>query len=265
MADIDLQLDMGPMNRAMHLAESWSESTPIFLAVRTAQRIVTKANEYTPAVSVGQIDSELDVAYFPGKTPKTGKPSKQAKNAIPLFGNEQDAGSERSLAFLIQLARMAPGSNYNALTSNRWRLPAGFEMLKGLDATGRVSVLQDLAARMVKARHSSIAFLKSGWASAGKKVYNLRGFLKRGADGDAATESILEAGFSDKSVAPKPNMSFVTFSSTDTSASCTVQNRIGMEDAQVNGSNAENYNKAMHDRGLPALQRAVDDVAAEMV
>ena len=107
MADIDLQLDMGPLNRAMHLAESWSESTPIFLAVRTAQRIVTKATEYTPAVSVGQIDSELDVAYFPGKTPKTGKLSKQSKNAIPLFGNEQDAGSERSLAFLIQLARMA--------------------------------------------------------------------------------------------------------------------------------------------------------------
>ena len=124
MADSDFRLDTRPLERAMDLAESWSGSTPAFLVIRTAQRITSKVQDYTPFTSQGTIDTELEVVFAPGKTP-TGRMSKQKKNAVPMFGTEKDAGSEKSLAYLIQLARMAPGSKYNALTNNRWRLPAG--------------------------------------------------------------------------------------------------------------------------------------------
>lgn len=263
MADLDMKLDMGSLDRAMHMAESWSASTPGFLAIRTAQRIVSKVQDYTPFTSQGTIDTELEVVFAPGKTP-TGRLSKQSKNATALFGTQQDAGGEKSLAYLIQLARMAPGSKYNATTNNRWRLPAGFEMLKGLDKTGRATLLQALADRMLRARHSSTHFLIAGWASSAKKVYALRGWLSRIEAGEYGGDD-LNAGFSNQKVSPKPNMSGVKFTTGSTSAEIVVSNRIGMEDSMVNGSNAENYNKALMTYGMPALQRAVDDVSVEMV
>jgi hypothetical protein len=222
---------------------------------------VSKAIKYTPFVSVGTIDTELDVVYAPGKTP-TGKLSRAKKNARLLPGKAQNKyRHDEPLAYLIQLARMKPGSNYNKLTNNRWRLPGGFTMLKGLDAAGRTTVLQGLAERMIKARHSSTHFLVSGWASAAKKIYNLLGSYLRGDSGAPP----LEEGFSGKSVSPKPNMSGLKFVTGRTSAAVVVSNMIGMVDATVNGSNADNYNKALSMHGIGPLQRAMDEVAVEMV
>jgi hypothetical protein len=262
MAGIELKLDTSSLDRAMDLAESWSESTPAFLVIRTAQRITSKLKEYTPFVSQETIDTELEVVFAPGKTP-TGRLSKQKKYTVPMFGAEQDAGSGRSLAYMIQLARMAPGSEYNRLTNNRWRLPAGFEMLKGMDKAGRTTVLQALADRMLKARHSSTHFLVAGWASAAKKIFNLRGFSERIEGGENGGSS-LDEGFSEQKVSPKPNMSEVNFTTSKNSATITVENRIGLEDSRVNGSNAVNYNEALIKYGTQPLQRAIDEVAAEM-
>ena len=260
MADMDFRLETAPLERAMDMAEEWSESSPSFLAARTAQRIASKAAKYTPFVTQETIDTELAVTYSPGKTP-TGRLSKQKKNRVLKFGfAENEDRFDEPLAYLIQLARMAPGSNYNATTNNRWRLPAGFEMLKGLDAAGRMAVLQELATRMVKARHSSTHFLVSGWASAAKKIYNLLGSYIRGDTGAPP----LDDGFSDQKVSPKPNMSDVKYSNDRESAQVNVGNIIGMLDSTVNGSNSENYNKALSIYGIQPLQRAIDEVAVEM-
>ena len=269
---MDFQLDTKPLDSAIDLAKTWSGSTAQFLVLRTAQRIVSKARRYTPFVAVGTIDAELDVAYAPGKTP-TGKLSKQAKNARFLPGmattkgskwtqwREETFGEKMPLAYMIQLARMKPGSNYNQLTNNRWRLP-GFQMLKGLDAISRITVLQGLAERMIKARHSSTHFLMSGWVSAAKKLYNLRGAYKSA--GGPPLDSDLDAGFSGKAVSAKPNMSAVKFAASSDTAEITVGNLIGMVDARVNGSNAANYNRALMQHGGPALQRAINEVSGEM-
>lgn len=244
----------------MDMAEEWSGSAPNFLAARTAQRIVSKTIEYTPFVSVATIDTELDIAYAPGKTPG-GKLSRQASKARLLPGKAPNKyRHDEPLAYLIQLARMKAGSNYNNITNNRWRLPGGFEMLRGLDSVSRTTVLQGLAERMTKARHSSTHFLVSGWVSAAKKLYNLLGSYLRGDDGAPP----LEDGFSDKSVSPKPNMSELKFSSGRDSAEVVVSNMIGMVDAHVNGSNADNYNKALSMHGIGPLQRAIDEVARQM-
>ena len=260
MADMDLRLETAGLERAMDMAEEWSNSTPAFLVTRTAQRIVKKTIAYTPCVSQGTIDTELAVTYSPGKTP-TGRLSKQKKNRVLSFGMESNTERfDQPLAILIQLARMAPGSNYNALTNNLWRLPAGFEMLKGLDAAGRQAVLQELATRMTKSRHSSTHFLIAGWASAARKIYNLLGSYIRGDSGAPP----LDDGFSDKAVSPKPNMSDLKYLSDSGSAQVSVGNMIGMIDATVNGSNAENYNKALSMYGIQPLQRAIDEVAVEM-
>jgi hypothetical protein len=260
MADMDFHLDTTALDRAMDLANEWSSSAPAYLVARTAQRIVSKTIKYTPSVSVGTIDAELDVAYAPGKTPG-GKLSRQVSKARLLPGKDQNTErQDEPLAYLIQLARMAPGSNYNRLTNNRWRLPGGFTMLKGLDSVDRTAVLQQLAERMIKARHSSTHFLVSGWASAAKKLYNLLGSYIRG-DSEAPP---LEDGFSDKTVSPKPNMSDLRYSSGQEVAQVVVSNMIGMVDSSVNGSNADNYNKALLLHGIQPLQRAMDEVAEEM-
>src|ERR1017187_8433906 len=104
MADMDLRLETAGLERAMDMAEEWSNSTPAFLVTRTAQRIVKKTIAYTPCVSQGTIDTELAVTYSPGKTP-TGRLSKQKKNRVLSFG----AGDPDvvPLAYLIQLERMA--------------------------------------------------------------------------------------------------------------------------------------------------------------
>ena len=258
MADVEFKLDLTSLNRAMALAENWSNSFPSFLVARTAQRIVRKTRKYTPFVTVDEIDEELDVAYAPGKTRK-GKLSVAKKHRIPIPGMASNLyRHDEPLAYLIQLARMSPGSVYNIRTHNRWMLPGGFQRLKGLDSAGRATVLQGLARRMTMARHSSTHFLVSGWASAAKKIYNLLGFYLRGAAEDAAAP--LEDGFSGKSVSPKPNMSFVTFSNSAGSAMVMVSNMIG-----TSGSvNAENYNKALVKYGTNPLQRAIDEVAVKM-
>ena len=258
---MDFRLDTQALDRAMDMAEEWSASAPSFLAARAAQRIVTKTIQYTPFVTMGEVDTELDVAYAPGKTP-TGKLSKQASKARLLPGKaENTQRQDEPLAYLIQLARMKPGSNYNTITNNRWRLPGGFGMLKGLDSVDRQAVLQGLAERMIKARHSSTHFLVSGWAAAAKKLYNLLGTYLRGDDGPPALDSF----FSEKMVAPKPNMGELKYSTGTDSVEVVVSNMIGMVDAQVNGSNAENYNKALSLHGIGPLQRAMDEVSNEMV
>ena len=46
--------------------------------------------------------------------------------------------------------------------------------------------------------------------------------------------------------------------------SVTLENLIGMAPGK-HGDNAENYNRALHEKAGPALQQAVDEVAAEKI
>jgi hypothetical protein len=82
---------------------------------------------------------------------------------------------DRNAAMMIVLARMHPGSRYNKLTGGYWALQApSFKAASfgrayedpGMAARLFWQWVEDTAVRMVKARHSSSAFLLSCWIPA---------------------------------------------------------------------------------------------------
>lgn len=132
--------------------------------------ILQDAQSHTPAVSPARIDAELNVSLSPGLL-KNGKLStaKKRQRDIVNFSNRNPSSSDPDQSRLntaerIVLARMHPSSEYNQRTGGKWAIA------KPVFGSGRRDKgalfwawVRQVAARMVKARHSSTHFLQAGF------------------------------------------------------------------------------------------------------
>lgn len=156
----------GALQAKLLTARKQSAYLPDYLANKACQYISLRAAQTMPKASIAKIDSSLEVMRM-GVT-KGGKPSK-AKNPrrVLIFGNPiagnfisptgrmgGDPYSLNPLASKIVLASMYPESKFNKLTGQVWRRNKP-------NTHGSADFWKwvfDSMSRMVKARHSSIAF-----------------------------------------------------------------------------------------------------------
>ena len=170
-----------------------------------------------------------------------------ARKGLPLrSGKNNVAVTEGGIATRIVLARMNPNSRYNRLTGSYWAINrATFSPGEGV--AGFLRKVYNTAVRMVKARHSSTHYLKTGWIS-GIRMLQESGLISRSATRGLGVrppakraKTIEDAGYA---IAAREGLT----------TRCEVGNRIGL-----GGSNAvlsEKHNRALHQYGGPALERA---------
>lgn len=155
---ITARVDSSDLNKALLEAQRFSKRTPT-LAVNTAAFFVArKWCRDMPKVPMTRIDEELVVQWKNGETAK-GNPSIAKKNR-KLFGGVGTSKhfTDKPLALLIVLARAnllrkGKQSNYNAITNNRFQLSPS-------DLVGKAAI-DAVMSRMIKSRHSAIAYLAS--------------------------------------------------------------------------------------------------------
>lgn len=150
-------VDTSGLNRAIELAMKFNNRAPE-LAVCTAGFFVAReVSREAPRVSMETIDDELDVDVIPILSTRGARKDKPRKDnakqiVVPMM----------SPAIRITLARFWHGPNvrYNALTHDRYYLDnASFSPGQGRKRFW--AKIEATAKRMVKTRHSSIAFLAS--------------------------------------------------------------------------------------------------------
>ena len=235
---LSVTFDMSGLNTAIAAAEVYSKRTPA-IAVNTAAYVVAKfAWSKMPVTDIGRIDSELGVIVTP-IVPTVGV--RKGETNITMR-------SSKSRAMMIAISRMHPGSKYSRLTGNYW--PVEKPDTKGVIAF--LNFMEQVAERMVRARHSSTHFLQSCWIPA---IRALEPFADRSAVRGRAA-----------SAGPRGNDKFVPDSG---SAVPAVEGAIYAvaeitNAAGVSGSNDvlnRKHNVALWLYGAPALQSAIDDEA----
>lgn len=169
---VSARMDTSGLSRAIPLAVLAGKRTVDEQSVTSMGWIFVNAQKATPKVEVAEIDSELSVISTPVLS------TRGARKGLPLrSGRMNVATTARTGAEMIVVARMHnPGisqttgnANYNLLTGNRWALPM---LPNGVGTAGFWAQVALIAQRMVKTRHSSTAFLKSGFSAAIKKCFD---------------------------------------------------------------------------------------------
>ena len=260
------RFDVSGLNKAVQtLLSGYTRRTPA-LAANTAAYVVAKlAWSKMPYVEPAKIDSELALEVV-ARTGVRGKPlsMRNANNRSyrvagnPPVGSGGDPHPSVPLAWLIISARARRGSKYNISTSHHWMIGGGKHPLKGYKVSEFAKIISDRLTRMVKARHSSTKFLQSCWIPA---IRTLEPFADksavrgRGAGvGPARTggkKSINDAGWAD----PAKLGDLVAIS--------TAANAAGLRG--YGEALNRKHNEALWRYGAPALQRAIDDEAENIM
>jgi len=224
------------------MARAYNRRSPAVAANTAAYRITCAAFAFTPAATMAKIDANMSAVTTPvlstrGK--RKGLPLRSGKNTVAV--------TEGGPATRIVLARMHPGSRYNRLTGSYWAINRA-QFSPGQGEAGFWRKVYDTAVRMVKARHSSTHYLKTGWIP-GIRLLQESGLISRSATRglgvrppNARAKNIADAGYA------HPAHEGVR-------TRCEVGNLIGF-----GGKNAvlnEKHNRALHQYGGPALQRAI--------
>lgn len=238
-------VDTTSLNRALFLAARTStrdfrniiDSTGFFIAV--------KAQLYTPAVDQETINSELDVTTFPailesGKR-STAKNKQNSSIMLPV--------GRGSLAEMIVVARMHPGSKYSMMTDNRW--PVTMPRTEGI--ANFWFAVQEIAEKMIKARHSSTAWFKAGWGMVAKK-------LRQGFTDTTLEDQVID--IEAEVLKTNDNFGAVTKGGTASTPWLTLENLIGLDPDYP--TLARSRNDALIRYGTGPLQKAVSEQAAEM-
>ena len=220
--------------------------------VTSATFIAFRAQAATPAVDMETIDEELDVDVTPvlatrGK--RKGLPLKSGKTNVEV--------PEMGLAAMIVVARMHPGSTFSRLTGNRW--PVAMPDTHGHSEFW--SAVQIIAQRMVKARHSSTHFLKTGWTPAIRIGMGSEFYRYNPAFGYRRQAAAL------------PNSGPGDLKSGNVEAFGTMVIELSGDDCVVTGSNdvggegnevlAKKHRDALIEHGLPALEEAIAQEVAD--
>ena len=206
---------------------------------------VVEANGGFPVVSQGTIDSDMQVTV----TPIVSAGSNGQSN---ITGNV-----EKTRAMMIVVARMHPNSKYSMETGNRWPVAmplTGLGVSRGggmgpfvpssLDRmAARLNFwnyVEQVAERMVKARHSSTGFLKKSWI-------DMKVALAPFAFGNEQSSSVATTDYSEVKPA-KEGYAMVT---------CIVSNTLGVG-LKTTHELSEKYNEANHRIAEPRIQDAIN-------
>lgn len=211
--------------------------------------ILVNAQRDTPKADIAEMDSELEVVVSPAIL-KSGRVSRNKKRQ-----REVVTSTTEGLAEMIVISRLHnPGiskttgkANYNLLTGNRWAL--------GLPGTQGVQAFWDWvkqkASQMTKVRHSSIAFLKSGYSGPIKKCFDSPLFQHSRKYRSAVKESTNQL----TTVSPE-KLGEMSVSEMGSNFSITAANNVGEKSG--NSVLDEHRRTALILKSLPALQASVD-------
>ena len=241
MPRVEVSVDTSSIQKAVMLASKKTTRSMELLLADTAFYTAVKAQARMPYAELSDIDSSLDATA----TLRSGRQT------------------SLTVGQAIVLARANPNSKYNQVTGGRWALTmpkfAGELQRKvsylGGYKTSRadfINWLQAAEQRQKSARHSSTHFLQSGWKVVFKMIraLGLRPFRNPGGE----VNNPLNTLSSDK-------LGDIQRGGMGTSSQWfRIENLIGT----AGGPLAEEHNAAMQDYGVPALQWAVDQQAAEM-
>lgn len=163
------KVDVSNLHRGLELLERLhTRRTPAVAANSAAYMVWNFTYSKMPAVAQTRIDTELQVQTVPIMKVATRGPRKGMR--IGTGENAIVHQQIRTRAMMIVLARMHPGSDFNQLTGGYWALKppnlnSGARRL-GAGTSNRAEFwawVEEVADRMVKARHSSTEFLKSAF------------------------------------------------------------------------------------------------------
>lgn len=255
--ELTCQFDTRNLMRAQMILLRHTNTAPALIINRTALAVARTAQKLTWAVGQEKIDTELRVQTLPVVKIATRGPRKGTliKTGKSVYVHD----FPRSEAMMIVLARMqTPGisvstdrPNFNLITGNRWALAkptmtmrSGAKRIgQGLSNAAQFwAWVEQVADRMIAARHSSSGFLKHSWAAI---IMRLLPFANDGGGTpDTGSHAVLLSGEVD---AAKPGSAVVV---------CKISNTIGMNNP--NSVLGEKYNKAAHEILEPVLQAAIN-------
>lgn len=207
--------------------------------------VAYNTREAMPFSPIGRIDAELGVAVNLTKIKSGKRFSRNKKKFTFTAGKSGDIVTSVPLAALIINARANPNSNYNKITNSRYAGPSPF---KGLSRSAGAAAMAGAISRMIKSRHSSIKFLRLGWAMALQALWRFKGGIP--AKRDFSTKGDYSQ-FGQVIIAQEGG----------TKVMAMISNDIGVEGSV----NAPNYNAAMLRYGVPALQAAINREERQML
>ena len=243
MPTVSASVDVSSITKAIALATRSTSQKMEKLLINTAFYTAVKARNYTPFVSISTIDQEMEVTV----TPVISAGAKKGEKNIT---SNKKAPFTLTIAQKIVLARMNPGSAFNIATSGRWQIL--YQNLRGI---GGFRILEEIAERMIRARHSSTHFLQSGWKSVIQQIKTDCARLQEGNQ-----EQINENTLNSLEVSELGNMRRGGMGTP--TQFVTITNMVGMTSGHPNLD--QEHNNALIAHGTPALQRACDEQAQDM-
>jgi len=246
--DLTARVDTSNLMRAQAILLRHSRRSPARCVNSTAYHVikdVVDAGGGFPVVSQSTIDTDMQVTVTPVV-------SAGSSGEVNIVGNV-----EKTRAMMIVVARMHPNSKYSLETGNRWPVPlpdSGLGVSRGasfgpfkpspLDRmAARINFwnyVEQVAERMVKARHSSTGFLKKSWIDVRQALYP---FTKS----DSPFGGGIITQFAD--IKPSKEGSAI--------AVCQVSNTLGVN-YDTTQELADKYNLANHRIAEPRIQAAVN-------
>jgi hypothetical protein len=250
---VSCKIETANLMAAVELGRAYSKRTPAIAVNTAAYMVARKTFHNMPMATVTRIDTQMQVQTVP-----VMKIASRGRNKGSLVKSREVAiVHERpiSAAMRIVLARMNPMSNFSVLTGNYWALRApsfssGAKRIgQGVSAKAQFwDWVEETADRMVKARHSSIAFFKSGWVPAIRALYPHASRSVGGLGGiqnpDAHYNYVPTSGWA----IPAPKNAVV--------ATAEIANAIGT--AGKNSVLYTKHNESLHAIAPPVLQAAIN-------
>lgn len=238
-----IAVDTRGLDRGIALARKWNKRAPAEAVNTAALYVASDAMKRTPAVPLATIDAQLDVI----KTPvigKRGKPLKNKSRFTDMGGSSKFAGVPLA-ALIIQSRSLSKSPDYegrvdryNALTN--FRYATAHSPFFGKSRESGRQAMADAIHKLIARRHSSVAFIKSGWVAA---IKTLSKFARiRGTTG--VREGSDRAGDLGFAIPARPELQ----------CQAQIENDVGERGVQ-----AESFRAALIKYGEGPLQQAVDD------
>ncbi len=250
---ITCKMNTTNLTRGIAIARKYSKRAPAVAVNTAAFFIARQARVDTPVTSIGRIDNELGVIATPilstrgkraGLPLRSGRKSIAANLAVTAGGG---AFAAVPLTWLLISARAKPGSNFNKLTADRWKLPQ--HPLKGHRVSEFAAIMAAAVQRMTSARHSGTSFFASAWIPVIRilEAFVAAKYRRGAAQGPSAGG---RRNVSDDHGRVQPALEGAT------RAICVISNMIGMSGRL--GELDERRNAALLAVAGPALQSAID-------
>ena len=238
----NVTVDVSSIQKAIALALRSTSQKMERLLLNTAFYTAVKAQNYTPFTSISTIDQEMEVTVTPII-------SEGYKGKSQISSNKKQPFT-LTLAQKIVLARMNPNSAFNIATSGRWKIP--YQKVGGIHG---YYILEEIAERMIRARHSSAHFLQAGWKGVIQKIKSSGSRLLDGGQNQITESTLNTLDASQLGEVERGGMG-------TSDQFVTISNMVGMVSDYPNLD--KEHNDALLAHGTPALQRAVDEQAQDM-